>query len=380
MKKLILFSLLLTVYQIKAQTWSALGSIPSGRHHPVTFSINGIGYAVTGTNRFNQPTDDFFSYDPSTDSWSTLTNFPGKARSFSIGTVVNGKAYIGFGADAVEYMRDLWSYDPATGNWTPLTSCPCAGRRHPAFIGIGDKIYAGLGDGLPGNLKDWWEYDIPTDTWKQITDLPGPERHHPYHFNAGGEVLAGFGHAGNFIYRDWYKLDTATGSWTAVNLFPGEARVAGTQFSYNGFGFVLSGDGDNHSWMQTGEMWRYNPSTDTWLQFPSHPGVSRWAPGSFEISGTVYFFGGLNRQTNQFPNDMWKFDLEAATISTAEYDWSQLNIYPNPTEGVIRISNSQDIQTMTLMNVGGQIIYQGAAKPAHDLSGLNAGVYFLHLS
>ena len=31
-----------------------------------------------------------------------------------------------------------------------------------------------------------------------------------------------------------------------MSQFPSQGRVAGTQFSYQGKGYVLSGDGDNH--------------------------------------------------------------------------------------------------------------------------------------
>ena len=80
-------------------------------------------------------------------------------------------------------------------------------------------------------------YSIDDNTWTQIANLPGAARHHPYMFNAGGEVFAGLGHGGPTIYRDWYKLDTSLNTWTTMSQFPGEARVAGTQFSIDGYGF-----------------------------------------------------------------------------------------------------------------------------------------------
>ena len=45
-----------------------------------------------------------------------------------------------------------------------------------------------------------------------------------------------------------------------------------TQFSYNNKGYVLSGDGDDHGPLSSGEFWEYNPLTDNWSQLPSHPG------------------------------------------------------------------------------------------------------------
>ncbi len=290
MRTLLLFTIALFTTSLYAQNWVQVADIPTGRHHPVTFTLDGKGYAATGSNSSSRPTTDFYRYDPIVDKWDTLADFPGNERSFGIGVELNGQGYLGFGASLVQYLNDLWRYDAQTDQWTQLASCPCSGRRHPAMIAIANKIYVGLGDDATGDLNDWWMYNVSTDSWTQLANLSGAGRHHPFQFNAGGEIFAGMGHSGPTIFKDWYKLDTNTNTWSKMKFFPGEARVAGTQFNWNSAGFVLSGDGDNHSWMPTGEMWRYTPSTDSWTQFPSHPGVSNWAPGSFVIDNVVYFF------------------------------------------------------------------------------------------
>lgn len=74
--------------------------------------------------------------------------------------------------------------------------------------------------------------------------------------------------------------------------FPSEGRVAGTQFSYNCKGYILSGDGDDHRSLDSGEFWEYDPSNDTWTQLSSHPGDAIWAPGSFVIGREVFFMLG----------------------------------------------------------------------------------------
>jgi N-acetylneuraminic acid mutarotase len=378
MKKIVLSILLLFSASLFAQTWVQMANAPLSRHHPISFSLNGKGYAVTGTLSTGGPTDDVLEYDPIADSWATLNSFPGAARSFGIGAVNNGLAYLGFGATSSAYLNDFWSFDAVTGTWTQLTSCGCNGRRHPAMIASGNKIYVGLGDNSSGNLDDFWMYDIPTDTWTQIANLPGAVRHHPYMFNAGGEVLVGFGHGGSSVYKDWYKLDTALNTWTAVNIFQGEARVAGTQFNWGGFGYVLSGDGDNHDYMQTGEMWSYNPVSDTWQQLTPHPGESRWAPGSFVINNDVYFFGGYNRFTTQYPNDLWKFSL--GTITGIEENFAtDLDIYPNPANDFISWKGDADITSLTIYNALGQEMLTSSSNTKQiDTKGLADGLHFAH--
>lgn len=378
MKKILLFAFALITTPQFAQSWVQIADLPTGRHHPVTFALDGMGYAATGSNSFGQPTKDFYQYDPVSDDWDTLADFPGTARSFGIGTVLDGKGYLGFGATLTQYLRDLWRYDAQADQWIQLAPCPCSGRRHPAMIAIDNKIYVGLGDDATGDLKDWWMYNVTTDSWIQLADLPGPGRHHPFMFNAGGEIFAGMGHSGPSIYTDWYKLDTAANTWTAMQNFPGEGRVAGTQFNWNNAGFVLSGDGDNHSFMPSGEMWRYIPATDSWTEFPPHPGISLWAPGSFVIDNEVYFFGGRNRQNAQYPTDAWKFDLQAGTVSLEEQALAKLSVYPNPATDMLHWNYTKDITEVELVNSLGQVLLKTSAQAElMDISALKAGVYLI---
>jgi N-acetylneuraminic acid mutarotase len=381
MKKILLAVFALFSTTLFAQTWERMVDAPIGRHHPISFSLDGKGYAVTGSLSNGQPTDDVYEYNPQSNLWLTKADFPGTARSFGIGTVANGKAYIGFGASTTQYLNDLWSYDPTNSTWTRLADCICTGRRHPAMMSVGNRIYVGLGDNnINGNLRDWYMYDISTDSWTQIANLPGPARHHPFMFNAGGEVFAGLGHGGSSIYNDWYKLDTATNTWSAMNNFPDEGRVAGTQFGTNGYGYLLSGDGDNHSYMDEGEMWRYDPNNDSWSQLTSHPGKSRWAPGSFVIDSNVYFFGGLNRFTGILPNDLWKFDLTDTTTGINEKQLALTNtyVYPNPADDIVSWKNDPIITDVKVYNSLGQVLLTSAAEAKEvDVHELSNGLYFV---
>ena len=48
-------------------------------------------------------------------------------------------------------------------------------------------------------------------------------------------------------------------------------------FSYNGKGYVMSGDGDDHEPLDSGELWEYNPISDTWSQLASSSGRSSFS-------------------------------------------------------------------------------------------------------
>lgn len=377
MKNALLFALTLVTTSLSAQNWTRVSDILAGVHHPVTFGIGNYGYSATGSNFSGAPTKAFYKYDPSSDLWTIMSDFPGTARSFAIGTVYDSKGYLGFGASQFSYLNDLWSYDPVADNWTQLASCPCAGRRHPSFIAVDSAIYVGLGDGQAGNLKDWWKYSIPNDSWTSLPDLPGLPRHHPFHFSVNGQVYAGLGHGSSGIYADWYKLDVSNDTWTAMQNFPGEARVAGTQINHADKGYVLSGDGDDHGTMLTGQFWEYEHSTDSWTQLTAHPGYSRWAPGSFLVNDTLYFFGGLNRRTNTLEISMYAYPM-TSTVGLEESE-QHLNLYPNPASDWVRIESNHSFDQFRLINAQGQMIMEEKASKQLDLSGLSPGIYFLQV-
>jgi len=359
--------------------WTEVASLPSsapGRHHAVTFELDGFGYLVTGGDADNYFRD-FYKYDPQMDEWEKLPDFPGPARAFAYGVAHNGKAYMGFGYDGTFAYSDLWEYDPSTGDWTQLASCECEARLHPAFIANNGKLFVGLGNGQSGNTNDWWEYDIASNEWNEKPSFPAQRRHHPYHFSIGKYVYSAFGHGNNGIFNDLYRYDPQIEEWTKMANLPAKGRVAGTQFSYNGKGYALSGQGDDHFYLDTGEFWEYDPVTDTWASLPAHPGPGKWAPGVFVIDGVVYMVSGENIN---FANtrDMMKFDLKGFTSSIKDEIIDQVNIFPNPASDAIKIDFDKHIDRVQVFNNLGQVVIDHSINNASiNIQSLAKGAYHL---
>jgi len=351
--------------------WEARTEFPGGgRHHPITFANSTHGFVLSGSTLQEPYTSDFWSYEAATDSWTDLSGtdsaFPGTPRSFGYGVAStsdcgNSRVYLGFGAsEGGQRLTDWWEFDMSNHNWKQLTDFPGEGRRHPAmnFVEPIGEIHVGLGDGYFGNYNDYWTYNIENDEWRQLDDFPSSKRHHPFYFAIETDSYVGLGHSDGgdpFIERDWYRYDAIDGTWireedftsyelgmldTGDNLpkippntlpITTEPRVAGTQFSVAGscssnetLGFVLSGDGDNHGTMETGEFHVFHPADNSiWYSLPPHPGYSRWAPGSFVLQGSsqVYFLGGYDRQQQILFADLWTIDLKPLFDTTLfDYD------------------------------------------------------------
>lgn len=159
--------------------------------------------------------------------------------------------------------------------------------------------------------------------------------------------------------------------------FPGEARVAGTQFDHNGKGYVLSGDGDDHNFMETGEFWEYDPLSDSWVELTAHPGSSRWAPGSFVIDNYVYMIGGLSNI--QLESDMLRFNLGSIVSTEEKLNIESLLVYPNPAQNSFTISeNINQFTSIQLVDAYGKVV-QNVVNERVDISGLSSGMYYLKL-
>lgn len=282
--------------------WIQVNDIPFENDHSNGFGYNGKGYVIQGspiTNPNNgQSENQLWEYDPEMDSWSSIGFVPAPFRNLAIGDDMDNKYYFGFGNG----RNDMWEYDPELNTFTELPSCPCPGRGHPAFVAHNGKIFMGAGSGPSNDLDDWWVFDFATQLWTQKEDIPGGIRHHPYQFGIGDAIYVGGGHRSN-----WLKYDINLETWSAINDFP-QGRVAGTQFDFNGKGFVLAGDEVDHDALVENQFMMYDPEADQWLNLPFEREMHRWAPSNMIIDSTLYYFGGVN-YTGGEDNDVWKFDL-----------------------------------------------------------------------
>ncbi len=218
----------------------------------------------------------------------------------------------------------------------------------------------GSGSAANGDLDDWWEFDIQTETWTQKPDIPGGDRHHPFQFGIDGYMYVGGGHVYN-----WLRFDPATDTWENINDIP-EGRVAGSQFSYNGMGYLLGGDDAFHQHVPNEQTFmRYDNQLDEWEILPALPNGSRWAPSSFIIENELFFFGGISDLINNDAS-LWKFDLSSLDNPVATHEITDgvkedLTVFPNPVDDLIRfqgVSEDNLIYDVSLLSAKGETIKQ----------------------
>ncbi len=164
-------------YNPTTDTWTKKADFPGlARMTPVAFSIGDKGYVGTGYDSLNNILDDFWAYDPTTDTWTKKADFGGLPTWAAVGFSIGTKGYIGAGSNSIScciQADDFWEYDPATDTWTKKAKVPGGPRTSAAGFSTGGKGYIGIGVTYQASPTDFWEYDPATDQWTRISDYPG---------------------------------------------------------------------------------------------------------------------------------------------------------------------------------------------------------------
>jgi N-acetylneuraminic acid mutarotase len=271
---------------------------PDVRSASVAFTIGGVAYVGTGIEGLhsNKVYNDFWKYDPATNTWTQLPDFPGGARFSAMAIVLNGKGYVGMGRNLVdeEPLNDLWEYDPASNQWTKKASLPSHGRFAPAAFAIDNKGYVGIGINNSKGiyLKDFWQYDPVTNTWSARQTFSGFGRGGSFvSFVLGGSGYYGFGtssEVGDAHIGDLWQYDPVANKWTRKKDFVSGATGA-TAFLINNVAYVAGGSTPQGP----GGCWEYVVADDSWIERKASP-ISFFYGVGFSINNRGYVFGAMS--------------------------------------------------------------------------------------
>src|SRR5262249_1062324 len=155
------------------------------------------GYIGTGKNlETNVTLRDFWCYDPVSNLWSQIADFP-TARYASSAFVINDTAYVGLGSETLSilhFVKDFWKYNQGTNTWIQVADFGGTPRYDASCFTIGNKGYVGTGfDQSSPFYTDFWEYNPSSDTWLQMTDFPGGARQAGVGFAIGNHGYMGTG-------------------------------------------------------------------------------------------------------------------------------------------------------------------------------------------
>ena len=178
------------VYVIALDEWKQIDPFPGAASiHMSAFVLDGRAYVGGGFKSLLRigdeyfsyghfpvdPSNEFYEYNPKTNTWRRLADFPGIARGGSFHFSLNSYGYLGCGAISLfdKFLKDFWRYDPIRDEWTQLADFP-GGRRFGAtattlknmgVAGLGVRIQESEPETVVRDTEHFFRVDKDVDLW-----------------------------------------------------------------------------------------------------------------------------------------------------------------------------------------------------------------------
>ena len=163
-------------YDIRANRWKRLRSMPVGLNHPTAAAYRGKLYVhggYTGRRDLTSATGRLLVYNPRTNRWARL---PRSARLRAAhGLAVVGRRLYAFGGkNNTGELRSMEVYDFKRRRWSGAPPMKGPPRDHMAGVAAGGFIYALAGRDLtggPGNYATAERYDPKRRRWERLPSM-----------------------------------------------------------------------------------------------------------------------------------------------------------------------------------------------------------------
>lgn len=369
-------------YDFKNDSWLIKGYVPDGgKKGSVAFAIDGIAYIgggakpeADGGTRYDQTLNDFWKYDPASDSWERLSDAP-FSLAYNPVVVFNNKAYL-------MYYKDLYEYTPATDQWKQIAT---AGERITPGYGFeseGKLFFFSQGGFGSEEQPKLWEYDFENSDFKILSYFPG---------FADASMVAGYGNGTLYVgggreigyTREFYtykslapnppiefKVDSVSADFISVSWTDVSDREAG---------YILK----RKNGFETGTVVDTLPQNSSSIQYENLNESTRY---EFEISAFNTFGEsqgeGLTAYTQKAVNNY------LTGINDDKYN-NTIKVFPNPTSDYVNIETTildDQLVKISVFDLAGKQVkikkLSNAGPVVHEkmnLSSLNKGVFFLHI-
>ena len=263
-------------------------------------------------------------------NWVKKNDFEGLPRGSAVSFVIGDKAYVGLGFnddDDKQFLKDFFVYNPTIDRWDKIADFPGKARTASVGFSINGKGYVGTGYDGTNKLKDFWEYDPSANTWTQKDDFLGGARYKAVGFSLNNYGYIGTGHGEDGVDKiDFYRFDPTAatgGQWIKVQSIGGSKRQGATAFTYNNKAYVCTGVSNGASLT---DIWEYDPTSDSWTQKTALDDNTDWTiirqnASSFVLGGKAYVFVG--EKSSSLLNDVWEYDFSADTwVSKTKFEGS----------------------------------------------------------
>ncbi len=350
------------------------------RERAVAFVVGDHAYVGTGVDTAETVLKDFWKYDQITDSWSQVADLPGSQRRNAVAFSIGNYGYVGSGINSDSStepgsakLNDFYRYDPLTNSWSGIANWPGGGGAGVYFataFSIDSKGYLCGGKFGPNSYSNQlWEYKPSIDQWTQLGSFPGGVRYQLSSFSIGTKGYVGMGTDQDLYNNDFYAFDAATNQWSVVSSLPASERAASTCFTIGNRGFVCMGTNGG----MLGDLWEYNPDTDDWSVRAPYGGSERKGAVAFSLNGKGYV--GTGKGYSGKKQSFWEY-IPYEVLGTNDLS-EQISVYPNPTNGIIHIKTISDSPSAYNLYASNGALVMTTNNPKIDLSSLPSGNYHL---
>lgn len=278
--------------------WHLEPEMPRTQVEASAVAIGPIVYSVEGSPPGNLRT--VLAFDTHTKRWSEPTHIP-IGLDHSEAATYDGKLYLAGGyLNGEEPTTDFWQYDPKTNRWTQLPSMHQPPRAAGAVGVIGHKLYVAGGAPQTFNVSSFPVYntleiyDFDTGEWSFGAPMH-VGRHHISGAVVGGKLyVAGGRGAKDHSLNIFESYDPKTNEWETLPKMP--LGVASPRVVAADGKIVVVGGEDQLNWEEgkgwvTPSTWAFDPKLNHWARLPNLH-VERRGGGAGVADGRIYAVGG----------------------------------------------------------------------------------------
>ena len=351
------------------------------RERAVAFTIDGKAYVGTGVDTAEVVHKDFWEYDPFLDAWTQVADLPASVRRNAVGFSIGSLGYVGTGIDSAsasapfsQILKDFWSYDPTLNSWTQKADYPGgsgSGIYFATGFSIGNFGYICAGKRGPNNyLNQLWKYDPSTDQWTSGPPFPGGKRYQLSSFVIGDIAYVGLGTNQDIYTKDIWAFDGITETWSARADLPASERASAMTFVIGQKGYVCMGANGGY----LDDLWEYNPFSDSWSVKASYGGSARKNGVGFSLHGKGYV--GTGKGYSGKKQSMQEYTPTGfAGIDELEIE---INVYPNPSSDFISVeTQSASIDEVSIYNSAGKLVLKEKNVAQINVSQIHSGNYIV---
>lgn len=216
-------------YSPTTNAWSQIAPLPQARENPSAVSDGTYIYILGGNDASGTVTSNLWRYDPSANSYITLTNYTIATRA-QAAAYLNGKIYKIDGITASANTNIVEAYDIASDMWSTVASYPQS-MGYLMAVALNGFIYASGGEDGTTGIANTYRYDPTNNTWDDagIADLPSTRWGAASDVLQGKWVLAGgFAPVNDDITQGVLGWDPGTNAWSQIDsMLQPRARLGG---------------------------------------------------------------------------------------------------------------------------------------------------------